>query len=984
MKNMGQAHGIDNDEQLFDFDPYEGSSTSPNPAPTQVLGERAAADAVWGVSELEWCAEKGKGSTSIPMPARSAAVEHDVFDAAPDGATDRSHDVPSSSLSPPTGSRSHSASVEHVPTEHDDIYSDSEVVGTSKGKGKEREQPPTLPPLDFTPTELGGYDASNWPSTSFSPSSPGPSSYGSGYASLNNTTKAVEQLPSIVATIQPSVTAVASDPPALTRMPSRRRSLSHIPTHPPRSETSRPMSGGRLRLGSPKPTGSLARKLFKKRDEAASPVLRNSQIIDSDGVHSGQGNCFIPWYGDFKPSPNSQIISSLNNSLELAIDLDQQKLPLYHTTPRAKGRSNSSPFPISALDLVVPSSNDIFAPIPLIIRNYFDEALPRELKLYIFQALVHLHEEDYSRAVRDGTWSMMKASSSKGRWVGRDRGARELVKLSRVSRSWQSITLDGQLWVDLDLKAFPAMPTSLIKRLAETGGRFIRSVDLAGNGHISSSALITLADSLCLDATPSSPLAYTQLTTVNLQGCSALTTRSLHHLLIRSPSLQKLVLKGLQAVTNMTLEILAVYCRRLTILDVSRCTNMDAEGVRSMAKAFVTRGDHLLLKTLRLSGLKYATDSMMSVLGRAAPYLEVLDLSYARQLHNSALEAFVACNDTDTEEELGLKIVTLTAREIGRESTDYNKCRRRVTRLRHLCLSSCILLTDTACANLAHSVPKLEFLELAGICTSLKDDGLVTLLNTTPLVRRLDVEDAVELTDSFLAAITPASPEARASASPSAPVVQTGQMLEHLIISSASEMSNTALAALVRNCTRLRVLEADATNISSNVVKEFVRLSQKRHMINAKVVAVDCRAVSESMVRSLTTLTRPRLGWRAHEARRLRFLDARDTRDGVAEELKIGQDECDEERVVIKTFYSWQTVDAVRADREKRRKRQARRTANESGGSFVTDEEDGNSGDATNRTLRWWSPNGTRRGFSSPGPNSPLIGDMANDGCRLM
>ncbi|KAL4269180.1 F-box domain-containing protein [Pleurotus pulmonarius] len=984
MENMGQAHGIDNDEQLFDFDPYEGSSTSPNSGPTPVLGERAAADAVWGVSELEWCAEKGKGSTSIPMPARSAAVEYDVFDAAPDDATKRSHDVPSSSLSPPSGSRSHSASVEHVPTEQHGTYSDSEVVGTSKGKGKEREQPPTLPPLDFTPTELGGYDASNWPSTSFSPSSPGPSSYGSGYASLNATTQAVEQLPSIITTIQPSVSAVASDAPVLTRMPSRRRSLSHIPTHPPHSEMARPMSGVRLRLGSPKPTGSLARKLFKKRDEAASPVTRTSQIIDSDGVHSGQGNCFIPWYGDFKPSPNSQIISSLNNNLELAIDLDQQKLPLYHTTPRAKTRSNSSPYPISALDLVVPSSDDIFAPIPLIIRNYFDEALPRELKLYIFQALVHLHEEDYSKALRDGTWSMMKASSSKGRWLGRDRGARELVKFSRVSRSWQSITLDGQLWVDLDLKAFPAMPTSLIKRLAETGGRFIRSVDLAGNSHISSLALSTLADSLCLDPTPSSPLAYTQLTTINLQGCSALEKPSLHHLLMCSPSLQKLVLKGLRAVTNMTLEILGVYCRRLTFLDVSRCTNMDAEGVRSMAKGFDMRGDHLLLKTLRLSGLKYATDSMMAVLGRAAPFLEVLDLSYARQLHNSALEAFVACNDDDTEEELGVKIVTLTAREIGRESTDYNKCRRRVTRLRHLCLSSCILLTDTACANLAHSVPKLEFLELAGICTSLKDDGLVTLLNTTPLIRRLDVEDAVELTDSFLAAITPASPEARASAAPSAPVVQTGQMLEHLIISSASEMSNAALAAVVRNCTRLRVLEADATNISSNVVKEFVRLSQKRNMINAKVVAVDCRAVSESTVRSLTQFTRPRLGWRAHEARRLRFLDARDTRDGVTEELKIGQDECDERRVVIKTFYSWQTVDAVRADREKRRKRQARRTANESGGSFVTDEEDGNLGDATSRTLRWWSPNGTRRGFSSAGPNSPLIGDMANDGCRLM
>jgi F-box and leucine-rich repeat protein 2/20 len=36
-------------------------------------------------------------------------------------------------------------------------------------------------------------------------------------------------------------------------------------------------------------------------------------------------------------------------------------------------------------------------------------------------------------------------------------------------------------------------------------------------------------------------------------------------------------------------------------------------------------------------------------------------------------------------------------------------------------------------------------------------------------------------------------------------------------------------------------------------------------------------------------------------------LDGRDKED-----LKVGQDECDEKRVVIKSFYSWRTVDGVR------------------------------------------------------------------------
>jgi hypothetical protein len=53
---------------------------------------------------------------------------------------------------------------------------------------------------------------------------------------------------------------------------------------------------------------------------------------------------------------------------------------------------------------------------------------------------------------------------------------------------------------------------------------------------------------------------------------------------------------------------------------------------------------------------------------------------------------------------------------------------------------------------------------------------------------------------------------------------------------------------------------------------------------------------------------RPRNGWRSWETRKLGYLDGRDEED-----LKVGQDKCDEKRVVIKSFYSWQIVDDVRA-----------------------------------------------------------------------
>jgi F-box/leucine-rich repeat protein 2/20 len=427
-----------------------------------------------------------------------------------------------------------------------------------------------------------------------------------------------------------------------------------------------------------------------------------------------------------------------------------------------------------------------------------------------------------------------------------------------------------------------------------------------------------------------------------------------------------LCLKGLSAVTNTTCDIIAVYCTRLVVLDLGRCTNLDAGGIRSLAMTAASRGEYLTLKELRLSGLKHVDDYMMAALGRAAPYLEVLDLSYVRQLHNTAVEAFVACADDDEEdEENGLRIVCLNAREAGRNIDELNTYRRRVTRLRHLSLSSCLLLTDTACSHLAHSVPVLEYLELAGIGSSLEDDGLIRLLNTTPLLKRLDLEDASSITDAILATLTPVPPEDEADDA----LLPPESPLEHLVISGALEVSDDALLALIRGCARLRVLEADNTRMGPVVLKSFVRTARRRARTDAKIVAIDCRGFGETLLKDLALHTRPRLGWRAFGARALGYLDAR---DGSVEDFKLGQDECDPGRVVVKTFYGWQTVDAVQMGREKRRKAKTRRAANESAGSSDMD-------DGVGRGTRWWSPGGRRSGASSP----PAVPE-SNEGCTIM
>lgn len=518
---------------------------------------------------------------------------------------------------------------------------------------------------------------------------------------------------------------------------------------------------------------------------------------------------------------------------------------------------------------------------------------------------------------------------------------------------------DGQLWAKLDLHAFPNIPPQAIARLANVAGTFVQELDLRGHTDLESSTLQEITSHLCTDFQPGGWVAHTHLTTINLQGCSVVHTRALHHLLVRSSSVRELCLKGLAAVTDTTCSIMASYCRKLITLDLSRCPNVTGSGVISFFDRAFTCNERLPLKELRLSGLKYLSDKLFEQLGYVAPDLEVLDLSYCRSLHNSSIEAFVSSFPDDCE------MVQLTAREAGRDPTDSVRYWRRVTRLRHLNLTSCIMLTDHACSHLAHAVPKLEILEMAGIGTGLRDDGLVRLLETTPLIRRLDLEDACQITDDVLVTLTP-EPILDGPPRCAPPPLQPGHALEHLIISYATEVTEEAVSELIDNCTQLRVLEVDNTRISESIMKQFVAVSRGRKAVDAQVVAVDCRGIGERAVRDLAPHTRPRIGWRAYEARKLGFLDARDD-----EELGVGQDELDRHRVSLKTFFSWQTVDIVRAAREKKRK-SSRRGMNASSSS--------NEGSPSGRA-RWWSPSGRRSGGASP--NLSDLG-QERDGCMIM
>ena len=77
------------------------------------------------------------------------------------------------------------------------------------------------------------------------------------------------------------------------------------------------------------------------------------------------------------------------------------------------------------------------------------------------------------------------------------------------------------------------------------------------------------------------------------------------------------------------------------------------------------------MEELRVSGMNRIDNDVLATLSMDAPLLEVLDLTYIRDLHNSARETFGSCSD-DGDTQFGM--VLLTYREAGRDTTASTNC----------------------------------------------------------------------------------------------------------------------------------------------------------------------------------------------------------------------------------------------------------------------------------------------------------------------
>ena len=461
---MSSTHVIDNDSEvhLFHFDDYGGSPSLHSPlrrasplhfdVATMISHDDDPTSEEPCEQLLEDVVGKGKGVTK-PVPIRAPmGVVHDLFDVSLSG-TDlpsTSNDSHRSSFLPPIASSSFKPYNMLFDDNPQDFYADTGDLPSAsepgfdpwKEKGKGREHPPILPPLAFTSTDFG-YGQVSSPSLALMSTSPSSSSYGSNYGlsttRTNNEPETSDLVGSPVHSTTPPLSPLDIGRPVIKHMPSRSRSLSNLSIYSTKSLAARSMSRIKIKFSRPNTPSNLTRKLlFRKTtnpsDDFSSSAADTSRTPAVDGPDPGTNSFPSQWRTDFKVDELDSTIVRLS-CLRLP-DADSELSNAFFCQPsplRHKRRSKSSPLPLSALDYIPATATDIFAPIPVVIRNYFDESLPQELRIQVLASLVALHEADHLRTIREGRWTIAKASSPRNKWVGKDKGVRELVRLSRVS-----------------------------------------------------------------------------------------------------------------------------------------------------------------------------------------------------------------------------------------------------------------------------------------------------------------------------------------------------------------------------------------------------------------------------------------------------------------------------------------------------------------------------------------------------------------------
>lgn len=423
---------------------------------------------------------------------------------------------------------------------------------------------------------------------------------------------------------------------------------------------------------------------------------------------------------------------------------------------------------------------------------------------------------------------------------------KEVVRCSRVSKSWYTMCFDGQLWGDLDTSEFYRdISASALVRIISSAGPFVKDLNLRG--------CVQLREQWNKTGFIES---VQNLENFSLEGCRIDRT-SIHCFLLQNNRLVHVNLSGLAGATNAAMKILAAHCPRVEVLNISWCNNIDNRGLKKVVEGCPR------LRDLKAGEVRGWDDMELMVELFKRNTLERLVLKNCDSLSDESLTALV--------EGIDQEIDVLTDRPIVPPR-----------KLKHLDLTRCRSITDAGVKALVNNIPYVEGLGLSK-CGGLTDDALVSLLPTVPVLTHLDIEELDALSNDVLKTLAES---------------QCAPHLKHLCMSYCENLGDAGMLPILKACPQLSNLEMDNTRISDLVLIEAAASMRDRNRharaltgserphVGLRVVAYDCANVTWTGVREV--LSR----------------NAEITKPSAKSPIKVAS--YPREIIGLKCFYNWQ------------------------------------------------------------------------------
>ncbi|KAJ5294402.1 hypothetical protein N7508_009223 [Penicillium antarcticum] len=382
----------------------------------------------------------------------------------------------------------------------------------------------------------------------------------------------------------------------------------------------------------------------------------------------------------------------------------------------------------------------------------------------------------------------------------------EIVRCSAVSKAWNEMCYDGQLWSKVDTtEYYSKIPSDVLVKLITSGGPFVRDLNLRG--------CIQMRDKWSSDGERISDLCR-NVVNFSLEGCR-IDKPSIYSFLLRNPRLENINVSGLSSITNSAMKVIARSCPQLETLNVSWCNNVDSSGLLRIVQSCER------LKDLKASEIRGFSNEKFTL----------------ALFERNSLERLIMSRTDLTDE--SLKILVHGKNPNMDLLTDRPVVPPR--RFRHLDLHQCAEVTDAGLKSLAHNVPDLEGLQVSQ-CSELTDSSIIDIIQTTPKLSHLEMEDLENLTNSVLVELAKSS---------------CAQHLEHLNISYCESLSDTGMLQVMKSCPKLRSVEMDNTRVSDLTLMEASFRIRKRGYsddlpeVGLRLVIFDCANVTWAGVKEV-------------------------------------------------------------------------------------------------------------------------------------